>query len=115
VRDILNHRLPDWAPSLWLVMVGTGVLLFVGHWRKLWRGHDFQAAPTIIIMALTFIVMFVAQGMLSHPSRQYAYPIGGFVLLIFGVGLELFGRIFMQEIKKIYHRENPSDNHNSKA
>lgn len=92
LRKILKQRLPDWAPPLWLVLLGTGVLLVAGHRRGLWHSAEFGAAPVFVISALAFIGMFIAQGILAHPSRQYAYPIGGFVLLIAAVGLELFVR-----------------------
>ena len=90
--EILKHRLPSWSPPLWLFLVGICALLGAGYRRRLWKSTDFHAAPILILSAMAFIGMFIAQGVLAHPSRQYAHPIGGFVLLIWAIGLELFVR-----------------------
>ncbi len=88
--DILKYRLPEWAPPLWLMIISSCGLLMVGYRQSGRRDkYAFGAIPIVVVMALAFIGMFIAQGVLAHPSRQYAHPIGGFVLFILAVGFEL--------------------------
>jgi len=92
-RKILAHRLPAWAPPLWLVIIGSCALLFASYRR--WGRQDaigFGATSIVFMTALAFIGMFIAQGVLAHPAKQYAHPIGGFVLLAIAIGFELLAR-----------------------
>lgn len=96
-REILKHRLPDWAPQLYVVLLGVGALLIVGQRRSLWKAANFEGGASIAVLSLAFIFMFIAQGVLAHPSKQYAHPIAGFVLFIFSIGTELFVRLAYQK------------------
>lgn len=90
--EMLRHRLPNWSLPLWVVLIGWCALLVAAHRRRIWQTAGLGAAPVLITTALAFISMFIAQGVLAHPALQYAHPIGGFALLIWAVGLEVFVR-----------------------
>lgn len=96
-REILKHRLPDWAPQLYVVLFGVGALLIVGQRRSLWKVTNFEGGASMAVLSLAFIFMFIVQGVLAHPSKQYAHPIAGFVLLNFAIGTELFVRLAYQK------------------
>ena len=89
---IIKQRHPDWAPPLLMIVLGAMVLLAVGRGHQIWQTNGSGAAPIFLIVALIFIGLFLAQGVLAHPARQYSYPIGTFSILIIAVSLELFIR-----------------------
>lgn len=90
--ELINQRHPDWAPPLWLLALGATALLAVGYRYKRWRTTENGPASVLLIIPLVFMGMFVAQGVLAHPHRQYSYPIGVFSILVIAIGLELFVR-----------------------
>jgi uncharacterized membrane protein YeaQ/YmgE (transglycosylase-associated protein family) len=90
---MLGYSFPDKTTPLWLVVLGSIVLLVVGWRWGLWRRADCPQAPAIICVALSFLALFVLQGAVAHHSRPYAHPIGAFVLMIMGVVGEFLVRL----------------------
>ena len=101
LTEILQYRLPDWSLPLWQFLIGCGVLLAVVYRRRFWQTINLGSAPILIITASAFIGLFIVQGMLAHPHRQYAHPIGGFVFIIWAVGLEVCSRCVIKKVKEI--------------
>lgn len=102
LRKVLQHRLPSWAPPLWLFLPGAvGLLIFCRRQTTFSEVTNDRAACIVVVTALAFIGMFFAQGVLGHPSLQYAHPIGAFVLLILAIGFELFTEARAREAKKV--------------
>ncbi len=101
-QKILKRRFPEWAPPLWLMIISSCTLLIVGYRRSVRRDeYAFGATSIVVVIALVFIGMFIAQGVLAHPSRQYAHPIGGFVLLIFAASFELLVQLRSTKDRKL--------------
>ena len=101
LTEMLQYRLPDGELFLWQFLIGCGVLLAVAYHRRFWKTINLGSAPVVIITALAFIGLFIVQGIIAHPSPQYAYPIGGFVFIIWAVGLEVCSRCVIKKVKEI--------------
>ncbi|MCG9001733.1 hypothetical protein LH454_09650 [Laribacter hongkongensis] len=98
---ILTYRLPEWAPPLWLMIIGGCALLVAGYrHHSRWDVVGFSATSIVLVTSLAFIGMFITQGVLAHPDKQYAHPIGGFVLILFAVGFEILVLLRLQENRK---------------
>ncbi len=98
LRRILEYRFPKWGPPLVVTIIGSCALLaaFLRR-RRVNDCNEFGAESIVLVTALAFIAMFIAQGVLAHPARQYAHPIGAFVLLIFSVGFQFFVQLRFRE------------------
>lgn len=99
--ELIKQRHPDWGPPLWLIILGAFILLATGRRHQIWKANGSASAPIFLIVALIFIGLFLAQGVLAHPDRQYSYPIGAFSILIIAIGLELFIRHGLRSNKHI--------------
>jgi hypothetical protein len=64
----------------------------LGAWRRL----DFRQGLVIETVAVAFIGLFLAQSMAALPSQNYAMPVNAFILVLFGVIVELFARLALQ-------------------
>jgi hypothetical protein len=87
---ILGDSLLEPAPPLWLsIMAAAGfVLLTWPQWPKL----DFDQGRFIMIVCLAFVALFVAQGILSFPSRLFAFPAGRLLLVLLACVVEFVAR-----------------------
>lgn len=92
---LLEDRILDWAPPLALVLVFTMAHLLVATAFGIWRRIDFSQGLLVEGAALVFIGFFVAQGILAHPGRFFAMPVGAALLMIFGALLEFGCRLAM--------------------
>jgi len=68
------------------VVVAVAVLHFLvltafGWWRRI----GFSQGLIVEAVALAFLGLFVAQGMVALPSHMYIVPINAFVLVLLGV------------------------------
>ena len=75
------------------VVVAVAVLHFLvltafGWWRRI----GFSQGLIVEAVALAFLGLFVAQGMVALPSHMYIVPINAFVLVLLGVIAETFLR-----------------------
>jgi hypothetical protein len=62
----------------------------LGAWRRL----AFPQGLAIESVALAFAALFLAQAMAALPSHNYAMPVNAFVLVLAGVIVEFFVRLF---------------------
>jgi hypothetical protein len=78
---------------LWQTLAAAIALLAGAGICRLWILHlQFERGLFIGIIAVSFVALFVVQGVLAHPRQEYPPPIGLFVLLLAGVELELLCR-----------------------
>ena len=87
---ILGDSLLEPAPPLWLsIMAVAGfVLLTWPQWPKL----DFDPGRFIMIVCLAFVALFVAQAILTFPSRLYAFPAARLLLVLLACAVEFVAR-----------------------
>jgi hypothetical protein len=83
-KALLTDRILDSAPPLWisLLIAFAAQLLATRDRPPGQRLPDRQLIITVVSCA--FIGLFVLQGVLAHPMRIYAAPIGAFLLLLLG-------------------------------
>jgi hypothetical protein len=87
---ILGDSLLEPAPPLWLsILAAAGFVLFT--WPQ-WPKLDFDQGRFIMIVCLAFVALFVAQGILTFPSRLYAFPAGRLLLVLLACAVEFVAR-----------------------
>ena len=86
---ILDDRIPDFFPPVWLFLT----LVMPIHWLATGRAasggspnRDKRLAVNLV--SLSFVGLFVVQAVLSQPDRFYAAPIGAFTIVMAGVTIE---------------------------
>ena len=60
-----------------------------------WHRIGFVQGLVIEGVAVAFTGLFLAQAMAALPSHNYAMPVNAFVLVLFGVIVEFFGRALL--------------------
>lgn len=73
-------------PGLPLAVVPTVVIahLLLATYFRAWRAIAFPQGFTVEFIVLVFIGFFVAQAILGHPSRLYAFPVGPLIVVLLG-------------------------------
>ena len=73
-------------PGLPLAVVLTVVIahLLLATYFRAWRAIAFPQGFTVEFIVLVFIGFFVAQAILGHPSRLYAFPVGPLIVVLLG-------------------------------
>ena len=81
---------PGLPLALVLAVVAAHFLLatYFGAWRRI----GFPQGFTVEFIVLIFIGFFVAQAILGHPSRLYAFPVGPFLMVLLGTLVEFGSR-----------------------
>ncbi len=73
------------GPPLGVVVAITVLHFLVLTILGLWRRIGFPQGLIIEAVALCFLGLFIAQGMVALPSHMYIVPINAFVLVLAGV------------------------------
>jgi len=83
-KALLTDRILDSAPPLWIsLLIAFAAQLLASRDRP--PGQRLPDRRLIItLVSCAFIGLFVLQGVLAHPMRIYAAPIGAFLLLLLG-------------------------------
>jgi hypothetical protein len=86
---ILGDRIPDFFPPIWLFLALAMPVQWLANGRAA-SGGDPSSDKwfAINLVSLSFVGLFVAQAMLSQPTRFYAAPIGAFTIVILGIAIE---------------------------
>ena len=87
-RLILEDRIPDFLPPLWLFLP----LLALVHWWSNGRAASCGSAAcnkrlAINLVSVAFVGLFVAQAVLAYHTRFYAAPVGAFVIVMLGIAI----------------------------
>ena len=82
---------PPFGIVLAIALVHLLAATAFGAWQRL----DFRQGLVIEGVAVAFAGLFLAQAMAALPSHSYAMPVNAFVLVLFGVIVEFFGRMVL--------------------
>lgn len=74
------------------------VLTAFGWWRRI----DFRQGLVVEVVALAFLGLFVAQGMVAMPSHMYILPVNAFVLVLAGVMVESILRALLSYASLVF-------------
>ncbi|MDI1287021.1 MAG: hypothetical protein PSV46_21735 [Reyranella sp.] len=78
------HPGPPLGPVVAVALAHFFALTAFGWWRRI----DFRQGLVVEAVALAFLGLFVAQGMVAMPSHMYILPVNAFVLVLAGVMVE---------------------------
>ncbi len=85
---ILGDKIPDFFPPVWLFLALAMPIHWLANGRAASSGSPNRDKRLAInLVSLSFVGLFVAQAMLSHPTRFYAAPIGAFTIVMLGVAI----------------------------
>ena len=83
------------GPSFGIVLAIALIHLLAATAFGAWQRLDFRQGRVIEGVAVAFAGLFLAQAMAALPSHSYAMPVNAFVLVLFGVIVEFFGRMVL--------------------
>ena len=83
------------GPSFGIVLAIALIHLLAATAFGAWQRLDFRQGLVIEGVAVAFAGLFLAQAMAALPSHSYAMPVNAFVLVLFGVIVEFFGRMVL--------------------
>lgn len=89
---MLADPILDSAPPLWIALAITAGHFFLATLFGTWRRIGFTQGMIVEGLSLAFIGLFIVQGILAHPARMFALPVGAFLLVLCGVLLEFLCR-----------------------